>query len=123
MTEEINEEIEGLQQKLEEKEKEKKEIEKAQEELEELEKESKEIERAKELVKDPDKHMLLLAYLYAREFCKDNHNTKLIDKLLIKRGILKPIDERKFYKGFKGYETYQNVVGSISALLKSEVVE
>ena len=102
----------------------KKEIEKAQEELKELERKEKEIVRAKELIEDPDKHILLLAYLYAREFCRDNHNTRLIDKLLIKKGLLKPIDERKYYRGFIGFEKYtKDVVGNITSILQTEGVD
>lgn len=124
MSNEIKEEIKDLKQKLVEKERESKEIEKAQAELEVLEKESKEIERTKGLLKDPDKYLLIRAYLRAHEFCKELTGIRDLDEYLVKKGFLTPIDKRKLYKGFVGFEKYnRDIVEPLNALLKSEGVE
>ena len=70
-----------------------------------------------------NEQILKIAYLYARESCKDNQKTKLIDKLLVKQGIFMFVNENKSYQGFKGHQKYNDTISTINALLKSEGVK
>ena len=66
--------------------------------------------------------ILKYAYMYLRTQC-DNHMARLIDKLLVKRGVLTPKNPLKLREGFVGFGKNHEILENVNEILKSEGVE